>query len=173
MSLSSSNPRPLAVTVARSRRNKVARIADKIVDLVERTSGPVFLHKIDQAVPGFKATRPRGYNYFITSNGKETVYWDGMSKAGSDALRCVLNGRRAAVQRVSALPYVADFAGIDDHIWQPIALLPARAANIDTPTWAARVSPEVRQMAIRLGNGQFRPLTPQPIRFTADQFCIH
>ena len=173
MSLSSSNPRPLAVTVARSRRNKVARIADKIVDLVERTSGPVFLHEIDQAVPGFKATRPRGYNYFITSNGKETVYWDGMSKAGRDALRCVLNGRRAAVQCVSALPYVADFAGIDDPNWQPIALLPVRAANIDTPTWAARVSPEVRQMAIRLGNGQFRPLTPQPIRFTADQFCIH
>ena len=96
-----------------------------------------------------------------------------MTKSDFEALRSVLNDRRVAVQCVSNLPYVVDFAGIDDPDWQPIALLPVRAANIDTPTWAARVSPEVRQMAIRLGNGQFRPLTPQPIRFTADQFCIH
>jgi hypothetical protein len=173
MSFSNSNPQPLAVGVARSRRNKVARIADKIVDLVERTSGPVFLHEIDQAVPGFKATRPRGHNYFISSNGKETVYWDGMSKAGRDALRCVLNDRRVAVQCVSALPYMVDRAGINDDNWQPIALLPIRAANIDTPTWAARVSPEVRQMTLSSGNGQFRPLTPQPTRFTADRFSIY
>jgi hypothetical protein len=173
MSRSNSNPQPSTAKVARSRRNKVARIADKIVDLVERTSGPVFLHEIDAEVPGFKAAGPRGYNYFTSSNGKETVYWDGMSKAGVNALRWVLNDRRVAVQCVSGLPYIADFAGINDPNWQPIALLPVRAANIDTPRWAVRVSPEVQEGAVRSGNGKFRPLTPQPIRFTADQFCIH
>jgi hypothetical protein len=172
MSLNNSNPRPLAVTVARSRKNKVARIAEEIVDLVERKSGPVLLHEIGEKVPGFKATRPRGYNYFIDNNGKETVYWDGMSKAGRDALRCVLNGRQVAVQCISALPYLFDGVEINDAGWQPIALLPVRAANIDTPTWAVRVLPG-HELMFCSGNQRFRPLTPQPTRSTADQFCIH
>jgi hypothetical protein len=167
-----SNTHASEVNVARSHTRKVARIAKEIVDLVERTDGSVFLHEVDAVVPGFKATGPRGYNYFINNNGKETVYWDGMSKAGCDALRCVLNDRRVAVQCVSALPYIVDDAGINDDNWQPIALLPIRAANMDTPTWAVRVFPAVRERTVRLGNGQFRLLTPRPTRFTADRFSI-
>jgi hypothetical protein len=173
MSLSSSNPQPSVVRVTRSRTNKVARIADKIVDFVERTNGPVFLHEIDQEVRGFRATKAPSYNYFVERGGKETIYWEGMTKAGRDALRCVLNNRRVTVQCICKLPYFFDGIEIDDADWQPIALLPVHAANIYTPTWLARISPELQETALRSGNGQFRALVPQPVRFTADQFSIY
>jgi hypothetical protein len=152
---------------------KVARIAKEIVDLVQRTDGPVLLHEIGREIPGFKASGPNGYIHFTCVAGKETVYWASMTKAGVEALRCVLNERRVAVQCLNRLPYWLDGIEINDDNWQPIALLPVRAANIDTPRWAVRVSPEVREGAVRLGNGKFRPLTPQPTRFTADRFSIY
>ena len=146
-------------------------MAGAIVDLVERTDGPVLLHEIDQQVPGFKATGALGYTYFIECDGKETVYWEGMTKAGLDALRHVLNNRRVAVQYVSRFLYFFDGVEVGENNWQPIALLPARAANIDTPRWALRLSPKAREMMLEEGGAKYRPLTPEPVRFTADQFC--
>jgi hypothetical protein len=160
-------PRALNDRVAR----KVARIADVIVDLVEHTDGPVLLHQLDQKVPGFKASGPWGYNYFITNNGKEIIYWQGMTEAGLEAFRSVLNSRRVAVQYVSGLLYFMDGVQVDADAWEPIALLPVRAANIDTPKWVVRASPQARVVALTTAPSDFRPLTPQPIRSTADDFC--
>jgi hypothetical protein len=177
MSLSSSNPQPAAVKVTRSVvlsnrvTKKVARMAGAIVDLVERTDGPVLLHEIDQEVPGVKPTGAPGYTYFIEYEGKEALYWEGMTKAGLEALRHVLNDRRVAVQYVSRFPYFFDGVEVDDENWQPVALLPVRAANIDTPKWAMRISPKAREMMLVMGGAKYRPLTPEPVRFTADQFC--
>jgi hypothetical protein len=173
MNSKNSNTQASAATVTRShgqRKTRIERIADAIVALVERTNGPVFLHEIDQEVAGFRASEPQGYNYFISNNGKETVYWDGMTLEGYEALRSVLNDRRGAVQYVSRLPYIFDGLEVDDGGWQPIVLLPARATNLATAKWAMRVSAENQAAALASGTGQ--PLTPQPIGFTADQFAI-
>jgi hypothetical protein len=171
MSLSSSRTQLSPAKVARSRTSKVARIAKEIVDLVERTNGPVLLHRLDQEVPGFKANGPRGYNYFITNDSKEVIYWQGMTKPGLDALRSVLSSRRVAVQYVSGLLYFLDGVQVEADAWEPIALLPARAANIDTPKWAIRASPAARAKALNLDPTVFRPLTPKSVRSTADDFC--
>lgn len=177
MSLSNSNPQastakaPRSVVLSNRVTKKVARMAGAIVDLVERTDGPVLLHEIDQEVPGFKATGAPGYVYFIEYEGKETAYWEGMTKAGLEALRHVLNDRRVAVQYVNRFPYFFDGVEVDDENWQPVALLPVRAANIDTPRWAMRISPKAREMMLVMGGAKYRPLTPEPVRFTADQFC--
>jgi hypothetical protein len=171
MNSNNSNTNASAAKVSRShgaKNSRVARIADAIVDLVERTSGPVFLHEIDDQVPGFRARGPRGYIYFIQRNGKETVYWAGMTTSGFKALQSVLNDRRVAVQYVSYLPYFFDGAAIDVEGWQPIALLPSRAANLSTSKWDLRVSPEAQQIAV--ATGKARPLIPRSVRFTADQF---
>ena len=78
MSLNTSTAQASRATVTRSQDRKVARIANEIVHLVERTDGPVLLHEIGEDVPGFKAPGTEGYIYFISFNGKETVYksWD-------------------------------------------------------------------------------------------------
>jgi hypothetical protein len=159
--------------VTRSSASKVARIAKEIVDLVERTNGPVFLHQIAKEVRGFRSRAPGGYIYSLLTNGKEIVYWASMTKAGLDALHCVVSNRRVAVQCISRLPYFFDGVEIDSADWQPIALLPVRAANLEMPRWSTRVSPKVRDRVLRLGNAQFRPLTPQPVRYTADRFSIY
>ena len=169
-----SNTQAPAATVKRShgqRKTKIERIADAIVALVERTNGPVLLHEIDQEIAGFKATGKNGYIYFIERNGKETIFWADMTKCGFEALRSVLKNRRVAVQYVSGLPYVFDGVYVDLDSWQPIVLLPVRAANLATPKWDMRVSPEAQQIALASGMVRFRPLTPQPIGFTADQFA--
>jgi hypothetical protein len=177
MLLSSSKPQASTATIRWPRvlndrlARKVARIADAIVDLVERTGGPVLLHELDQKVPGFKARGRWGYNYFITNNGKEIIYWQDMTEAGLEALRSVLSSRRVAVQYVSGLLYFVDGVQVDADAWEPIALLPVRAANIDTPKWAARASPAARALALTTAPSNFRPLTPQPVRSTADDFC--
>jgi hypothetical protein len=177
MERKNSNPRASAATITWPRvlndrlSKKAARIGNKIVDLVERTSGPVLLHEIDQEVTGFRASGPRGYNYFISHNGKETIYWQGMTEAGLEAFRSVLSSRRVAVQYVSRLLYFVDGVEVDADAWEPIALLPVRAANIDTPKCAIRASPKARAAALTTAPRDFRPLTPQPIRFTADCFC--
>jgi hypothetical protein len=177
MSLSSSNPQASTATITWPRTlsdrttRKVGRIADAIVDLVESTGGPVLLHELDQKVSGFKARGRWGYNYFITNNGKEIIYWQGMTEAGLEAFRSVLNGQRVAVQYVSGLLYFMDGVQVSADPWEPIALLPVRAANIETPKWAIRASPAARATALSLAGGAFRPLTPQPVRFTADDFC--
>ncbi|QOZ23133.1 hypothetical protein [Bradyrhizobium sp. CCBAU 51753] len=172
-----SNPKAYAATITWPRvlndrlARKVTRIADAIVDLVERTGGPVLLHELDQKVPGFKASGRWSYNYFITNNGKEIVYWQGMTEAGLEALRSVLSSRRVAVQYVSRLLYLLDSVEVDAGAWEPIALLPVRAANIDTRKWAVRASQASRAKALSMAPSDFRPLTPQAVRSTADDFC--
>jgi hypothetical protein len=177
MSLSSSKPQASTATITWPRTlsdrttRKVKRIADAIVDLVERTDGPVLLHELDQKVPGFKARGSRGYNYFIPDNGREIIYWQGMTEAGLEALQSVLSNRRVAVQYVSGLLYFMDGVQVDADTWEPIALLPVRAANIDTKKWAVRASPASRAKALSMAPSGFRPLVPQPVRATADDFC--
>jgi hypothetical protein len=174
MHFNNSNAQPSPANTKRShgqRKTRIERIADAIVALVERTNGPVFLHEIDQEIAGFKATGKNGYIYFIERDGKETVFWAGMTKCGFEALQSVLKNRRVAVQYVSGFPYVFDGVYVDLDNWQPMVLLPVRAANLATPKWDMRVSHEAQQVALAAGTVRFRPLTPQPIRFTADQFA--
>jgi hypothetical protein len=173
MNSNNSNTHASAAKVSRlhGKKTRVERIADAIVSLVERTDGPVFLHEIEQEIAGFRATGKKGYIYFIERDGKETIFWAGMTKCGFEALQSVLKNRRVAMQYVSYLPYFFDGVEIGVDGWQPIALLPVRAANLATPKWDMRVSPEAQQVALAAGTVRFRPLTPQPIRFTADQFA--
>jgi hypothetical protein len=159
---------PAKVTKSHGKKTRIERIADAIVALVERTNGPVLLHEIGQEIAGFKATGKNGYIYFIQYDGKETVFWAGMTRCGFEALQSVLNNRRVAVQYVSYLLYFFDGVEIDVDGWEPIALLPSRAANLSTSKWDLRVSPEAQQIAVATGKAQ--PLVPQPVRFTADHF---
>jgi hypothetical protein len=102
----------------------------------------------------------------------EAVLWDGMTEAGYKALRHVLNEREVALQLVNALPYIFENVRLIDPAWQPVLLLPVRAANINGPHWAFRVSPALApQMMLRLASDdRYRPITPKRVRFTADDF---
>jgi len=175
MSLSSSNPQPWVVTEARSRRNKVARIVKEIVDLVESTDGPVPLNRIDDQVRGFSARCSRSrrrYDYFMRLNAGEVIIWNGLTKAGCDALRCVLYERRVALQLVNVIPYFLEDVRLLDPDWQPVVLLPVRAANIDGPKWSFRVPPALaHQFMLRVaGDDRYRSLIPGQVGFTADDF---
>jgi hypothetical protein len=174
MSRSNSNPQPSTAKVARSRRNRVARIAREIVDLVERTDGPVPLNRIDEQVGGFSARSSesrRSYSYFIRHNTGEVVIWNGLTKAGCDALQCVLHERKVALQFVNVIPYLFENVRLLDPDWQPVVLLPVRAANIDGPKWAFRLPPAlVDPFMTGLGaDGRYRPLVPQQVGSTADR----
>ena len=175
MSLSSSNPQPWVVTVARSRRNKVARIVKEIVDLVESTDGPVPLNRIDDQVRGFSARRSgsrRRYEYFMRLNVGEVIIWNGLTKAGCDALRCVLYERKVALQLVNVIPYFLEDVRLLDPDWQPVVLLPVRAANIDGPKWSFRVPPALAHQFMLgvAGDDRYRSLIPRQVGSTADQF---
>lgn len=146
------------------------RIADAIVELVERTDGSVMLVRVDREVAGFAKYEPPFWNYVIERAGVETVYWGGMTEAGQAALQKILRGRRVAVQFVSQLPYLLAGYIIDRERWQPIVLLPARAANLDSPKWLVRASKDY--VAVALDTPGWRSLKPAPVRFTADQFSL-
>ena len=177
MNCKNSNPNASAAKVTRShgaKNSRVARIADAIVDLVKRTDGPVPFNRIDEQVPGFRAPPGPSWSYFIRHNTGEAVIWNGMTKAGYEALRRVLNERRVALQFVTVLPYLLEGLVITDPEWQPVVFLPVRAANIDGPNWSQRVSPTARQWMLGpAGKGRYRPLAAQPIRFTADAVSLH
>ena len=146
------------------------RIADAIVELVERTDGPVTLARVDREVAEFANHEPPWWDYVIERGGATTVYWGGMTEAGSAALQKVLRGRRVAVQFVNLLPYLLDGLVDDEENWQPIVLLPARAANLDSPKWLVRASQDY--VAIALDTPGWRLLKPAPVSFTADQFSL-
>jgi hypothetical protein len=174
MSLNSSKQPAPAAKVTMSHQSTVARIANEIVDLVEQTDGPVLLTEIQENVAGFKAPPGPNWTYFIRHDAGETVIWNGMTRSGYNALRRVLNGRRVALQYVSALPYLLEGLIVTEPNWQPVVLLPVRGANIDGPVWAERASPAARQLLLGpAGAGRFYPLVAQPIRFTADAFAIN
>lgn len=174
MSVSSSKSQLSPAKVTRSRTSNVARIAREIVSLVERADGPVPLNRLDDQVPGFRAPPGPRWSYFMTHSTGEAVIWNGMTEAGYKALRNVLNERDVALQLVNALPYVAENVRLLDPQWQPIVLLPIRAANIDGPHWAFRVPPELapKMMAGSAGDARYRSLTPRHIGSTADRFCV-
>jgi hypothetical protein len=146
------------------------RVADAIVELVERIDGPVKLTRVDREVAGFATHESRSWAYVIERGDRETVYWAGMTEAGSAALQKVLRGRRVAIQPVSLLPYLLEDGLIYEENWQPIVLLPARAANLDSPKWLVRASQDYVAMALQTPG--WRLLKPAPVSFTADQFSL-
>jgi hypothetical protein len=150
-------------------QKEASSIADAIVELVERTDGPVTLCEIEREIPGFAAQEAPYWSYVIERNGEETVYWAGMTEAGMLALKKVLRDRRVAVQLVNVLPYVllGDF-GCEN--WQPIVLLPAKAANLDSPKWLLRASPLFQGIAKQKPG--WRVLAPQPVGGTVDTFSL-
>jgi hypothetical protein len=126
------------------------RIADAIVDLVERNNGPVTFARIAREIPGFAKNEPPAWEYYLERDGGETVIWDGMTEAGFTALRKVMSERRVAVQYVNSLLYILEDCVIDNDRWLPIVLLPARAANLDTPRWHVRCSQAYRDHCITM-----------------------
>jgi hypothetical protein len=172
MSLSTSGTQLSPTKVARSRTNKVARMAREIVSLVERIDGPVPLNRIDEHVSGFRAPSGPSWSYCIPHNTGEVVIWNGMTKAGGEALRHVLDERKVALQLVSALCYVFEDVRLLDPAWQPVVLLPVRAANIDGPHWAFRVPPALVTEMISRGasDNRYRQLIPGQVGFTPDRF---
>ncbi len=150
------------------------RIADAIVDLVERTDGPVTLARVQQEISGFAKHEPPSWEHVVRHNGRETSFWTEMTEAGLTALRKVMRGRRVAIQFVNVLPYFMDGCMIDNDYWQPIVLLPVRAANVDSQNWHLRVPQSVYDHIARRaaeGKTRLRLLTPHYVGATADQYC--
>ncbi len=142
------------------------RIADAIVDLVERCDGLVTLARIHREIPGFGTNELPAWDYHIKHEDEEWIIWDGMTEAGMKALRKVIRGRRVAVQLVDALPYILAGYSICGERCLPIVLLPARAANFETQAFPLlRVARQRQLMQAIAGN---RPLTPGSVGSTAD-----
>lgn len=147
---------------------KANRIAGAIVELVERTDGPVTLCEVGRVVPGFAKREPPCWDCFSELAGVHHVYWDGMTKAGTKALHEVMFGHRVAIQFVNELPYLLEGETIGDKDWCPIMLLPARAANLHTPKGLLRL-PQFF-LASASFKPSWRPLAPSPVSVTADIF---
>ena len=152
------------------------KIADAIVDLVNATDGPVTFSRIDIEVRGFASKVRSTWDYLIDNSGKEFLIWGGMSEAGFSALSKVISGRRVAIQYVNVLPYMLDDRLLYDDDWLPAVLVPAKAANLETPRRLLRISEYSRtslmKRAVADGKSGYRMLKPSPLRFTADQFSF-
>jgi hypothetical protein len=164
-----------------SNQNKIQKqarlIADAIVELVERTDGPVTLARIDREIEGFAKNAGPSREYVIEHGGGETLIWDGMTEAGLAALRKVMSGRRVAVQHlINLAPYLLEGRLPPNENWMPVVLLPVRAANLDTPKWLMRYSEKFRDLCMRMagerGERGYRQLTPSASSNTADQFTV-
>jgi hypothetical protein len=151
-------------------------ISNAIVELVERTDGPVTLARIAREIPGFAKGGSPAWEYFVEHAGEECVIWDGMTEAGLAALRHSVSARKVAIQLVNHLPYLAEDRILGHENWLPIVLLPKEAANLNTPNWLVRASQGGRDhclaRAAMEGRSDYQPLAPGPLRFTADQFAI-
>ena len=147
------------------------RIADAIVDLVERCDGPVTLAQINREIPGFGTDEDPSYH--INHEGGLGSIWDGMTEAGTEALRKVIRGRRVTVQLVHPRLYILEGYSIRNERCRPIVLLPARAANLETPAFplfrAAREHEWMRRVAAEKIPGN-RLLIPRSVGSTADCF---
>jgi hypothetical protein len=150
-------------------------IANSIVELVERTDGPVTLARIEREIPGFAKQEAPAWAYVVKHTEGETLIWEGMTEAGLAALHCVISGRKVAVQLVNHLPYLAADCLLSDDSWLPIVLLPKNGANLSAPNWLVRASEGGRDHCIaraaKEGRSDYQPLTARPLRFTADQFA--
>jgi hypothetical protein len=114
-----------------SRLHAVKRISDAIVDLVERTGGPVTLAEIAD-VPGFSVER--GTDAAWCWETEEVLIWDGMTEDGCAALRHVVMAGRVTMQQSSRFLYFFHGRYLSAPNWVPIALAPAAKANFRTPT---------------------------------------
>jgi hypothetical protein len=149
------------------------QIADAIVDLVERTNGPVTLAQVEREIEGFHKDEPPFWCHVVTYAGGEASLWDEMTEAGLAALQKVTIERRVTVQFVSILPYILDSCVIADESWQPIVLLPARAANVDSRNWLIRVPQNVQDCIAKEAaerKTSLRPLAHHYPGATADHF---
>jgi hypothetical protein len=152
---------------------QVDRVADAIVGLVERTDGPVTLARVHREVDGFAQHEPPFWAHVVRCASGEVSFWCEMSKAGLAAFQKVMDERRIAIQFVNTLPYVLDGCFRENENWQPIVLLPARAANLDGPKGLIRVPQEVQDQIARAAAEQktsLRPLAPRYDGATADHF---
>jgi hypothetical protein len=143
-------------------------MADAIVQLVGRTDGPVTLARVEREISGFAKKDPPSWSQVLVD---ERFIWNGMTEAGCAALGQVIYGLRDAIQPVNVLPYLVEDYIITDEHWWPIVLLPAKAANLQTPNFLVRVSPECREHSLAYGE-KAKFLTPAPLQFTADQFSV-
>jgi hypothetical protein len=154
---------------------EAARIADAIVELVERTDGPVTLARVQKEISGFAKHEPPSWRHQRRHwrTGRVISFWCEMTEAGFRAFQKVINERRVAIQFVNELPYFMDDCLIDADDWQPIVLLPSRAANVDSQNWHLRVPQEVYdQLAKRVAErkSRVRPLKLRYAGCTADRF---
>jgi hypothetical protein len=152
-----------------------AAISNAIVELVERTDGPVTLAQIAREIPDLAANRSPGWKYAFEHSGVIWTIWSGMSKAGSAALRNVTTGYKVAVQLVNELPYIAENCMLQTENWMPIVLLPKRTGNLRTPNWLLRASPLLQErtvaQAAEKGLAGYGSVTPRAAGFTADRFA--
>ena len=148
-------------------------IADAIVELVERCDGPVTLARITREIPGFGTNEDPSWDYHIKHEGGVGIIWDGMTEAGTKALSKLIRGRRVAVQLVSAILYLLEGYSILDERCVPIVLLPARAANLETPAFLLRVARAQHEWMMQ-ATAEKRPgnrlLIPRSVGSTADCF---
>src|SRR5262245_34803060 len=116
----------------RTATNAANRIADAIVELVERVGGPVTLTRIEREVSGFAARSGQAAAWCYEVG--DAVMWYGMTKAGCDALRLVLTERRVTTQpgKVRWLVHFLDGRLPPNNLF-PLDLLPASMANLETP----------------------------------------
>ena len=125
------------------------QIANAIVDLVERTNGPVTLAQIEREVPGFAEQDGRRHWSWVAGDGDdEDVIWDGMTKRGCEALRRVVLEGKVAMQPCPSSVYAFQGRWPLDATWVPIALVPARMANLKTPGPLIRGDQQLQDMMI-------------------------
>lgn len=143
----------------------VSQIAKAIVDLVEQAGGPVTLARIEREVPGFAEKDGRvHWSWVAGDRDDERVFWDAMTKRGFEALRSVVLEGMVAMQSCPSSVYALEGRYPLDPKWVPIALAPARQANLQTPNLLIRGSKEVlHQMIARAaakGVSGFRVIGP-------------
>ena len=146
-------------------------IADAIVELVERTDGPVTLARVEREVPGFAKKEPPTFHYATQTVDGETIIWDGMTDAGAAALRMVMRGHRVAVQPVDVRPYLAEGYLLENENWFPVCCsLPERQIWRRATGWYAHL----RNSETIASSGEPRKEKPAPssVRCTADQFSL-
>jgi hypothetical protein len=153
------------MTTNKQLEKQASHIADAIVDIVERCDGPVTLAQIKRETPGFGTDKDPSWEYHIEHEGAVRTVWDGMTEAGKEALRKVIRGRRVAVQFVHPRLYILEGFSFRIDRCLPIVLLPARAANLETPAFPLFRAAREQERMMRAGN---RLLKPSTVGSTAD-----
>ena len=142
-------------------QKEAKRIADAIVELVERTDRPVTLARIEREIPGFKSDGDLGWQYYIETKDGDGAVWSDMTESGYMALRKILSERRVAVQFVCPQVYLREGRRLRIGESLPIGLVCAAAANFDGPYWLMQVSQDWSDRLLLMPE-RFRPLNPSP-----------